>query len=397
MEPENLRDPHPYLAWVRENVPVHRHPSGFYVVSRHADVRWIVRSPLMRGPEADELARKYPRALAHRAVRLLVGTIAMENPPHHTRIRRLISRDFTVARVEALRPGIEEMVEGLLDAVEEPLRDGAVVDLHRHLSLPVSNNVIAELLGVPPADRPPLIAVVVRTLQAMDAAATPAQLDDADDASQGLEDYFARLIAERRRNPGDDLVSALITGRPDADGLDEDELMSMVWGLWSGGFESTAAALDNAILTLLAHPGQAHRLAGGPKEVKAFVNEALRYDSPVTVSGVVRIPAEPVVVGGVEIPADVDVRVMLGAANRDPEAFPDPDRFDPTRNTTASLGFGGGIHYCLGAALAQVEIASALTGLHRRLPGLALAAEPRRRRAVLPLRACETLPVRLAA
>jgi cytochrome P450 family 114 len=391
-EPDVLIDPSEFYRWVRETHPVYRHPKGFFLMSSHANALWMFRSQDLRGLEPDDYPTRCPNALKYRVLALLLDGVGNTNPPKHTRLRRLLSRDFTLRRIRELRPSAERICERLVADIEEPLRDGEVVDLHTRLTRPLAMQVIAEMIGVPPEDRSALTPLVARILTATHPAATEAVLDAAEEASNEVEQYMLDLIAQRRANPADDLTSALVsTHDDDPDQLSDHELISWVWGLWAGGFETTSAAQDNAAVILLDHPQHARVLHERPKD---FVNECLRYEPPSLVTGVVRIAARDVRVGDVVIPEGSDVRTMTGCANRDPAVFPDADRFDPDRDTTASLTFGGGLHYCLGAHLARTQVEVMLPRLHTRFGGLEPAGPPVRRR-TLPLRACDALPVRL--
>jgi len=392
-EPDVLDDPSPFYAWLREHLPVHRHRSGPYYTCRHADVRWMFQTPLLRAPEPAEIAGRFPRLYQHPAFRRFAGGMGMTNPPVHTRLRRLVTRDFTAKTVTDLRPRLESVCDALLDPLAERLRDGEVVDLHTELTMPFSQTVIADLIGIDAADRPALAARVNTVLYAASPASTDEMLAAADDAGARVEEYYQSLIPARRERPRADLVSALVgVHDEDDDRLSDDELISMLWGLWAAGFETTAAAMDNAAIILLRHPDQAHWLRGGPEEVKAFVSESLRYQPPSVFNSLARIAREDIELSGVTIPAGSDVRGLPGCANRDPSAFDDPDRFDPARDTSMMVTFGHGMRYCLGANLARAEMGILLPRLHTRLRTLTLA-EPPVRRLTPPLLAFERIGV----
>jgi cytochrome P450 len=393
-EPDVLDDPSPFYAWLREHLPVHRHRSGPYYTCRHADVRWMFQTPLLRAPEPAELATRFPRLHRHRAFRHLAGTLAMTNPPVHTRLRRVVTRDFTAKTVTNLRPRMESVCDALLDGLAERLRDGEVVDLHTELTRPFAQTVIADLVGIDAADRPALTPLVSTVLYTTNPASTDEMLAAADEASARVEEYYEGLIPARRERPRGDLISALVAVQDDEDRLTGDELMNLLWGLWAAGFETTAAGMDNAAIILLRHPDQAHWLRGGPEEIKAFVNESLRYQPPSLFNGVARIASQDVEIAGVTIPKGSDVRGLPGCANRDPAAFRDPDRFDPTRDTSTMVSFGHGLHYCLGANLARAETGILLPRLHARFPTLTLA-EPPVRRLTPPLLAWDLIGVAL--
>jgi len=392
-EPEVLDDPSPFYAWLREHLPVHQHRSGPYYTCRHADVRWMFQTPLLRSPEPGELAGRFPRLYQHRAFQRLARTMAATNPPVHTRMRRLVTRDFTAKTITDLWPRLESVCDALLDPLAERLRDGEVVDLHTELTMPFAQTVIAELIGIDAADRPALALRMNTVLYATSPASTDEMLAAADEAGTRVEEYYESLIPARRERPRADLVSALVGVHDgDEDRLSDDELMSLLWGLWAAGFETSAAAMDNAAIILLRHPDQAHWLRGGPEEVKAFVNESLRYQPPSVCNSLARIALEDIELSGVTIPAGSDIRGLPGCAHRDPSAFDDPDRFDPARDTSTMVSFGHGIHHCLGANLARAEMGILLSRLHARLRTLTLA-EPPVRRLTPPLLAFDRIGV----
>jgi cytochrome P450 family 114 len=395
LEPDNLGNPGPMYAWIREHLPVHRYRAGFFLTARHADTKYVFQSDMFRGPERKDLERYFPNALQHRCVQLLWGTLAMANPPAHTRLRRLISRDFTAKRIGSLRVKAQTLRDRLLDDIEEPLRDGAPVDVHTRLVRPLSLALIADLLGVPEADREELAPKVVTVLAAANPAASKEQLTYADKVSDEVEGYFHALIGQRRATPANDLISDLVSVHDDdPDQLTDDELISMAWGLWLGGFETTASGTSNAVALMLANPQQLHWLEADYEQARAFADEALRLDPPSIINGIARLAADDLVLSGVEIPKGSDVRTLPGAANHDPDVFERAAEFDPSRDTSEMLTFGHGIHYCLGTHLAKMDIAVVTSGLHRRFPTLE-AGGPAIRRRSLPLHTFDSLPVAL--
>jgi len=394
MEPGALDDPHPTYAWLREHDPIAwSERGGVYVLSRHADIRQAFSNPLLRAPERDELLATVPRAERHPALATLLNTVPMTNPPVHTRLRKLVQRDFTARRVAGLRTATERICDALLEPIAAKLQDGEQVDIHEEFSKTLSMRVIADLLGVPDGDRPELATCVVRMLAVTNPASSEEALCDADKASEQVMAYFQHLVAERRVKPRSDLVSALVSTHADGtDQLTESELLTMVWALWASGFETSAAGIDTAITAMIEHPEYSGLLADGPENASAFAAEALRHQSPSVLTGVFRIAAEDLELSGTVIPAGSDVRMLPGSANRDPAAFPDADRFDPGRNLAHAVTFGHGVHHCLGVNLAMMEISLALPPLHARLPGLTLAGGEARRPS-LTLRTYGRLPV----
>lgn len=387
-----IDDPFPVLSWLRRHDPLHRLPDGAYLVSRYAAARQVLDSTgtVFRSPAP---AGQPPR---HRCLRRLPEMMVLKNPPEHTRLRGLVSRQFTPRRVAGMRASIERTADRLLDAIEEPLRDGETVDLHSTVSWRLPLVVLADLLGVPRADQAELAALVNLIVPATSHAAPgPELLAAADQASEQVEEYFQDLIARRRRQPRADLISDLLAVRQDEpDRLSDDELLSMVWGFWLAGFETTAAAIDHGVLAMTGHPVETRWLRRGHGPALRFAEEVLRHQAVIIFSVFGRVATRAVELDGGTVPAGSVVRVALAAANRDPAAFPDPDRFRPGRADSPVLALGHGIHFCVGAQLARTEIAVALAALATRFPGLVLAARPRR----LPspaVRVLDRLPVRL--
>lgn len=387
-------DPYPIYSWLREKAPVYPSMFGATLISRFDDCLFVMKdAELFPGANEDELARSFPQAIEHPAFEVLVTALVGCNPPKHTRLRHLVGREFTARRVAGLKADIEQITDGLLDRVEQQLADGGTVDLHRMVSVPVPLHVIAELVGVPEADRAELAVEVPQMMNVVDPTASPAAVQAADDAFANLGRYFDHLIAERRAKPREDLVSALVSEHDvDADRLSDAELRNLLFTLWAAGFETTATAIDNAVLTLMRYPDSGSWLESADG-ADAFIEEVLRFDPPVQVAPGIRFAARDCEVGGHAITAGTQVRLMLGAALRDPLAYDDPDRFDPARKGPQPFSFGAGIHYCLGAGLSKLEMAVLLPKLRARLPGLRLAAPPQRRRSI-PLRDFESLVVR---
>ena len=312
------------------------------------------------------------------------------DPPDHERLRRLVSKAFTARRVEGLRPRITAITTTLLDDMSA-LGARAEVDLLASFAFPLPITVICELLGVPVADRDDF-----RTWSATAVSDTaPRELSRAHGAA--LIRYFMTLLAAKRREPADDLLSALIAARDDADRLSEDELVSMAFLLLVAGHETTVNLIASGVLALLLNPAELDRLRADPSLIGGAVEEFLRYVSPVS-NTTFRQAAETLEIGGARISRGDPVLVALSAANRDPARFGDPDRLELGRDSSGHLAFGHGIHYCLGAPLARLEAEIAFAGLLARFGSIRLAvpANTLRWRPSTLIHGLEALPVRLA-
>jgi cytochrome P450 family 114 len=399
-DPETLQDPYPLFAWLREHAPVYRNPTGgVYLVSRNEAAREAYQSPELRGLRPEELAAGNPRWESSRALRRLSVQISSTEGAEHARLRRSVSRYFTLRQVRLLQEAAHRHCDRLLAQAAARLGDGETVDLHQELSEPLGVNMAADIIGIPEADRETLKALVVRVLDLVHPSCSEQVVEAGDRASDQVNEYLTGLAAERRAHPREDLISAVQDEVSEGEekpemGMNTAEFLSMLWGLWIGSFETTVTAMNYALLAMLDFPQQASWLDGGPAEVKAFVEETLRYNPPVLVEAMPRIARRDIELSGITVPAGADVRPIHGAANRDPEAFPDPDRFDPARNTSRMVTFGHGIHHCLGAHLARMECAVVLTRVRRDLPGLILPERPTLRTAV-SLRSFERFPVSL--
>ena len=284
------------------------------------------------------------------------------DPPDHTRIRRLVVKAFTKQRVESLRAPVRRTADELLDAVEGAGR----ADLVAAYAAPLPITTICDLLGVP-ADHRRDFTDWTDALIAPD----PAKPDRAKETVVAMLGFYTALIAEKRERPGEDLLSDLIAARDDGDRLSEDELTSLAFLLHFAGYENAVQLIGNAVLALLRHPDQLAALRADPARLPGAVEEFMRYDTSAVFS-IRRFAREDVTIGGVTVPAGETVFLGLGSAGRDPDRFPDPDRLDLTRDASGHLALGHGIHHCVGAPLARLELTTAIGALVERFPDLAL-------------------------
>ena len=287
------------------------------------------------------------------------------DPPDHTRLRRLVSRAFVPGRIAALEPAIRAIAGSLLDELAAA-GPGATVDLIEGYAYLLPFEVIGELLGIPAADRPCLHAWFQVLLSGWAGDPPP----EAVEASDGIVAYLGELVDDKRRSPADDLVSVLVATEGDV--LTTQELLSSLFQLVVAGHDTTASLIGNGVVALLDHPAQLQALLADLGQLPVAIDELIRFTAPVP-HATFRVTAEPLTLGGVQIPAHEQVLVCLGSANRDPGRFPAPDVLDIGRNDGPNLGFGHGIHYCLGAPLARLEARVAFEELLGRYPGLRLA------------------------
>ena len=376
MLPENRSDPYPIYSFIREREPVHHAPDGSWVLTRYDHCAALLRDPRFSTNPAKLTSGPAPAAMG--PIRQVGSSLMMFlDPPDHTRLRSLVSQAFTPRMVESLRPRIQGLVDELLDAVVET----GEMDVLADLAYPLPTVVICELLGVPAEDREKFKGWSADASRMLDGYLDQAAMDKGLVAGMYLFQYFTDLVDERRRQPRADLLSALLASRAPSgpssgtaaagDTLTHAELLSTATLLFVAGFETTMNLVGNGTLALLRHPDQLARLRDDPSLVRTGVEELLRYDGPVHVTA--RIATTDVEIGGETVRAGEQAVAILGAANRDPEEFVDPDRLDVARTPNRHLGFGGGPHFCLGASLARMEGQIAFATMLRRLPGLELA------------------------
>ena len=378
--PEFLTDPYPVLADLRETTPVLRHEElDRWFVTRHADVRACLRDRRLGrnfrhvGTDAEFRSEAFdPRFEAFWNVER--WSLLWLEPPDHTRIRKLVAAAFTPRSAEAMRDPAARLANALLD--ELWARDK--VDLLYDFAQPYSISLICEWLGVPADNHRDLLDWSHAMVKMYELDTPDAQAVAANAAASAFRDYALELIADRRRSPRGDLVSGLVEARVDGGHLTDDEIISTLIVLLNAGHEATVNTLGNGVCALMQHREQWERLVDGSVNSVVAIEELLRYDPPLQLfeRWVLEDGFE---VAGVPIPRGEKIALLFGSANRDPRVFASPDAFDLMRpNAADHISFGGGIHVCIGAPLARIELEVGLRALARRCPRLTLAESPRR-------------------
>ncbi|MFD9435017.1 cytochrome P450 [Streptomyces sp. NPDC060002] len=374
-------NPYPVYERMREQGPVHRARTAasgeFWLVVGHAEARAALADARL----SNDI--RHSAGWQDDGGNSIGLNMVQTDPPQHTRLRGLVAKEFTTRRIEALRPTIQRITDDLVDAMLPLGR----ADLVESFALPLPLAVICELLGVPASDR--------KTFHDWYLESTDfTRPEVAAAAAQAMTGYLAELLAAKRREPGEDLLSALAGRLGEEDGLTPEEMLGMAFVLLVAGYETAANLLSSGTLALLRHPDQLALLRRDWSLLGNAVEEMLRYEGPVETTAF-RYTKEPVEIGGTVIDAGESVAVVLAAASRDPRRFAEPDRFDIRRDTRGHTAFGYGIHHCLGAPLARMQGAIAFRTLLERCPGLALDTDPGdlRWRPSLMLRGLHALPV----
>ena len=391
LTPEGRADPYPRYRQLREVAPVHRSDLGaVWFLIRWADCNAVLRDPrLGKGDLNDDRRALFNPGLPPRQQTVMGNSMLFVNPPDHTRLRGLVSRGFTPRRMQDLEAHVGHMADVIVDrmAVEGD------VDVMDALAFRLPVQVIGELVGVPPSDRDQFRTLVRASAAALEPGVTAEQVEDAEHATAIMDDYFRSLIERRRADLEHDLVSALIAARDGEDRLSEDEMVATLILLFAAGFETTTNLIGNGLLCLLRNPDQFACLRAEPGLVPSAVEEMLRFESPVQVDA--RTAFEPVEIDGHRVDTGETVVTFLGAANRDPAEFVDPERFDVTRDPNHPLSFAAGIHYCLGANLARLEGRIVFDRLVRRTADIEWLDDAPDWRGTLILRGVNHLHVRI--
>jgi cytochrome P450 len=380
--PEFHANPYPFYHRLRAADPVHRTPMGLWVLTRYDDVVSVLKDPRFGREGFDQmLANVYGEG---------ARSMLFRDPPDHIRLRGLVSQAFTPRVIDRMRSHIQDIVDRLLDSVQT----ANAIDVITDLAYPLPVTVICQMLGIPTDAHSGIRQWSADLARSVDAIGMPTDEDVVTRgraAQQAMLDYFRDLIPERRRTPGDDLLSLLIAVEEQGDRLSEGELLITCILLFVAGHETTVNLIGNGLLALLNHPEELAKLRADLTLLPGAVEELLRYDSPVQRTA--RISDTDVELDGRKIPKGSLVITAIGAANRDPAHFPDPDRLDIRRRDNRHVAFGFGIHFCLGAPLARLEGQIALDTLLRRMPGLRLATSVPEWRESSTLRGLKTLPV----
>lgn len=391
-------DPYIAFARLREHDPIHRSDLGYWVVSRHEDVRSVLMNRedfgqgnfvenirLFYGPEFD--------VLGQRGYKWLSEVFLMQDPPHHTRVRGLVTGALTAKRVRAMEPRIREITDRLIDGF---IADGCG-DLIARFAYELPVRVMCDMLGIDPEDDRlnAVINAIAQSFIVFEARAlTPDELATANSQIAVLQQFFETLFDERKGAPQDDLATALVRAGGAEDALSHDELVTVAIGLFGAGFETTAHMVGNGLLCFSRFPDQWQRLVGDPQAFAAgTVDEVLRYESSLVAT--YRTALQATEVRGQPVAKGEKVLTLIGAGNRDPRVFDDPDRFDIGReNAARHLSFGGGIHFCVGAELARLEGRIAFERLAKRLPGLRVDTDAPAWREGFLFRGMSALPAR---
>ncbi|MBS2040226.1 cytochrome P450 [bacterium] len=395
-----LTNPYPAYHVIRKLDPVHWSDSWqSWFVSRYEDVASLIKDQRLSvsqvGKFSSRLAGEEPLEEAREQLKVVEGWLSsfllFTDPPAHTRLRGLISKAFTPRSVELQGPVVQERVDRLL----APFQSGQVVDLMEHLAIPLPVMTIADFLGSRPQDFRELAGWSHDLASFLgNDELTPASVARSLQSLQGMASYFQVLMEERRLEPQDDLMSRLLQAQHEGSTLKESEILSMCILLFGAGHDTTTNLIANGLLALLQHPSEAARLVREPELLERVVEEVLRYDSPSLIA--VRSVVEEVEIGGKTLLPGDSVNLCLGAANRDPAQFPEPDRFNILREHSHHIPFGKGIHFCVGSFLARLEARTVFASLLRRWPNSRLA-RPVERIPTLAFRRLKHLHVELLA
>jgi cytochrome P450 len=391
LAPEFIRDPYPSYERLRTTDPMHVTAFGMFLASRHAEASLVLRDKRFGKDYVERSKRRYgPQIMEEPAFRSMSHWMLQQDPPDHTRLRGLVVKAFTARRVEDMRPRIQQIVDETLDRIAAQGHMDLIEDFA--FRLPVT--IICDMLGIPEEHREVFYTSSRDGGRLLDPVPlSKAEIEQANVSNMMAQMYFQELFELRRKSPGNDLTTQLVQAEEDGSKLSNEELTANIILLFGAGHETTVNLIGNGLLALHRNPDQLALLKANPALISNAVEEFLRYDSSVQMSG--RVALEDIDdLGGKKIPKGESVLCLLGSANRDPAVYPDrPERLDITRPDVRPLSFGGGIHHCLGAQLARIEAQVAIATLLRRLPDLRLDdAEDPEWRPTFVLRGLKRLP-----
>ena len=370
LAPEFIRNPYPYYERLRTTDPMHLTPFGTFVASRHAEASLVMRDKRFGKDYVERTIRRYgPKIMEEPVFRSMSHWMLQQDQPDHTRLRGLVVKAFTARRVEDMRPRIQQIVDETLDRIIPQGKMDLIEDFA--FRLPVT--IICDMLGIPEEHREVFYSGSRDGGRLLDPVPlTPAEIQQGNTANAMAAMYFQQLFELRRKTPGDDLITQLLQAEEDGSKLSNEELTANIILLFGAGHETTVNLIGNGLLALHRNPDQLALLKANPQLITNAIEEFLRYDSSVQLTG--RVALEDIDdLGGKKIPKGESVLCLLGSANHDPAVYPDrPHRLDITRPNVKPLSFGGGIHFCLGAQLARIEAEIAISTLLRRLPDLRL-------------------------
>ena len=398
LDAATIADSYPRYHQLRSEDPVHWHQGiNAWVLTRYSDVLAALRDQRLSADRISGLTAQLPEPVQERfqpLTQVFSDMMLMSDPPDHTRLRGLANKAFTPRVIEGMRSSIQATVDELVDGVanRRPKGRHGQTDIVDDLAYPLPAIVIAGMLGVAPADRDQFrkwsndLAAFLGSIRMVAETVGAAQ-----QSALEMSEYLRSIIGQRRSEPREDLISALVAVEEEGDRFSEAELFSMCILLLVAGHETTTNLIGNGLLALLQHPQQMEKLRDDPALIETAVEEFLRYDSPV--QSTARIAMEEVEIGGRRIAEGDRISITLGAANRDPEQFPDPDRLDVTRQENRHVGLGFGIHFCLGSALARMEGQITINTVLRRMPDIRLAGQELEWRYNPVFRGLKSLPV----
>lgn len=368
-DPEFLADPYAKFARLREQGEVHRHEElGLTIAVSHSAASAVLRHRALGRiwSDAQPVEQFVSFNLLHR------NSLLENEPPVHTRLRSSISAAFSRGHVERLRPTVSKLAQDMVDELVARIAEDGEADLLDHLAQPLPVAVIAELLDIPETSRSCLVPWSNAIVKMYEYGLSEERRRAAENAATEFSSYLREIAKSRREQPGEDLVSDLLRA-----GLTEHEIVATAALLLMAGHEATVNVIGNGVWALLRHPSQWQRLLEDPSLVDTAVEEMIRYDAPLQLFD--RTATEDVEIAGFRVPQGETIGALLGAAARDPQVFTEPDRFDVGRTPNPHLGFGAGIHYCIGASLARIEIAAAVRALLEKAPKLRTTRKPERR------------------